>query len=395
MEFLRTFAPTVALCLLAACSGGEDSPREPALTAPEDDERTPSTTAPAVPPAAEGSEAVVAELPTTETPTAEGVTPEPAAGAATDVAPQAPAEGGLPDMTSAQVGETGWAYLDRAIPLSARTRGGELADDVCGLEIAIHDPAHYSRCTDTAVGDRLACMAREAFEADEAAYEADRPPGSRQRDRARLLVRDAQRQVSLHAYPVRAIDCVDGVAVVSMGPYGFGSHRELAVIELREGRIATARQLMIDDPNEASSDCQAAWDGVAFVPIVRDGALAGSLVVNGPWSPRFGLGVGEIGQSGVIDSRTRVVAYRERAGILEGVPFDRSLPAECPIVVDDGDGQTNVRPLPNTGRAPVGTLPNGTLIEPVEQRGRWYRIDAPLRGWVFTQSLTRRCSDAP
>ena len=46
----------------------------------------------------------------------------------------------------------------------------------------------------------------------------------------------------------------------------------------------------------------------------------------------------------------------------------------CTLVVDDADGNTNVRPEASTRREPVGTLPNGTTIVPVEQRGRWCRF---------------------
>jgi hypothetical protein len=65
--------------------------------------------------------------------------------------------------------------------------------------------------------------------------------------------------------------------------------------------------------------------------------------------------------------------------------------ASCPWVVADSDGQTNVRAEPSTARAALGTVPNGATVTVAERRGRWWRIDAPLAGWVWAANLRQRC----
>ena len=65
--------------------------------------------------------------------------------------------------------------------------------------------------------------------------------------------------------------------------------------------------------------------------------------------------------------------------------------SQCPLRVSDEDGQTNVRPDPSTRNAPVGTISTGTVIQVVEERGRWYRIERPVAGWLWADSLSHRC----
>jgi len=64
----------------------------------------------------------------------------------------------------------------------------------------------------------------------------------------------------------------------------------------------------------------------------------------------------------------------------------------CPWRISDPDGQTNVRPEPGTAREAVGTVANGTEIVPVERRGRWWRIEAPVAGWVWAANARRVCN---
>ncbi len=293
------------------------------------------------------------------------------------------------------VGWSGWAYEDHVLPTRPQRAGATaLEGDLCGLHFAIAGVPAQSRCTDAHLADRLDCMGRERqFEEYVDPDDAEGRALARAQQRAQLFVRDARQELVLGAYSVRGVDCLEGVTVVAIASGAFGSHRAFVALEMSDGSIARAREVTVEDPQEDLSDCANAWDGVDLVPIVRDGALVGSLVVGSSVSVRFALGVGETGPSGILEfmASETMSGYLERNGVLEAVSRDHAMPAPCPIVVADPDGRTNVRPLPNTGRAPVGTLPNGTRLDPVEQRGRWYRIDAPLRGWVFADGLFRSC----
>ncbi|MBX7196223.1 MAG: SH3 domain-containing protein [Sandaracinaceae bacterium] len=65
--------------------------------------------------------------------------------------------------------------------------------------------------------------------------------------------------------------------------------------------------------------------------------------------------------------------------------------ASCPWRVADPDGQTNVRAEPDTSRPAIGTIPTGTTIVPVERRGRWWRVEAPVAGWLWAPNLRQQC----
>ncbi|MFK7999583.1 MAG: SH3 domain-containing protein [Polyangiales bacterium] len=64
---------------------------------------------------------------------------------------------------------------------------------------------------------------------------------------------------------------------------------------------------------------------------------------------------------------------------------------ECPVHVADPDGTTNVRAAPGTRANVERTLDNGTLLEVEERRGRWWRISAPVRGWIWGPNTDSRC----
>jgi hypothetical protein len=65
--------------------------------------------------------------------------------------------------------------------------------------------------------------------------------------------------------------------------------------------------------------------------------------------------------------------------------------SSCPWRIADPDGQTNVRPEAGTARPAIGTVPNGTTIVPLERRGRWWRIGAPLAGWIWAANVRQSC----
>lgn len=407
MTTTRSHSPAILLLgpmLLLACS---DPASEPSTTSasdhatPEahtistpDDEHAP-------PPPSPADEAVVEATPNEPAPSAatdEAAPSDPAsAGAASQDAPAIPSE-------TEQLGPTGWVYRDRSVPVTpARGDGTRLEGERCGLRFAVVGAPRDSRCTGTELDERLECMSREhAAYSDWEIDPDDAEARARQRAlrRTQLVARAGGSEVAIADHPVWAIDCIDDLAVLTEGPFEFTSHRAFVAIELRDGAIVRAREVSIDDAAEGRSDCANAWDGVDLLPLVASSELVGAVVVGASASPRFQLGVGEIGPSGVVDSfdselGDRVAGYRVARTVLEPVARTNALPEQCPIVVADVDGETNLRPLPNTGRAPVGTLPNGTRIDPVEQRGRWYRIDAPARGWVFAESLARSCDPAP
>jgi hypothetical protein len=298
-------------------------------------------------------------------------------------------------VTMPVVGRSGWAYEDHEVDIAAASSGGTaLEGDLCGLSVVLQHAPATSRCDDASFDARIRCMLGEYTPS--VWLDDDDTEGHarlREQEGARLLLRDGRREVAIPAYPIANIGCLSGVAVVTPAAIEFSSRRSFLAVETREGIIVRAREVSIRDPHENESDCGNAWDGVELLPIVDPSGVVGSLVMGAVTSPRFELGVGEVGLSGVVEGDDPLVGYLLRDGILAGVPAGYGRAAECPIVVSDPDGETNVRPLPNTGRAAVGTLANGTQIDPVEQRGRWYRIAAPLAGWVFASSLARRCED--
>lgn len=65
--------------------------------------------------------------------------------------------------------------------------------------------------------------------------------------------------------------------------------------------------------------------------------------------------------------------------------------ASCPWRIADPDGQTNVRPEAGTGRPAIGTVPNGTSVIALERRGRWWRIGAPIAGWIWAANVRQSC----
>lgn len=365
---VRPLAPASVFALVLACSGAPESPAPAPGASPAPAEETsrpesPSVTEPAAP-----------------------VEPTP-------TAVEPPVEAGeiAPPIAMPVLGPSGWEYEDHELSPEPLSRGTVLDGDVCGLTVALAAIPSMSECEGRTLDERIDCMRREYtpevwLDEDDAAGRA----AARAQTRTRLMVRDAHGEISMPAYPIASVACLDGVAIVVPGSVEFSSRRSFVAIETRDGSIVRAREVSIRDPHENDVDCGNAWDGVELLPIVDGSSLAGSLVRGAGASPRFALGVGEVGQSGVVDSYEPVLGYRLEHSVLVEVPSEDAH-FVCPIVVSDGDGNTNVRPLPNTGRAPVGTLPNGTRIDPVEQRGRWYRISEPVAGWVYAASLARRC----
>jgi hypothetical protein len=383
--------------VLVACSEPSTAEIRPTRDEPAHDEPARDEPEPARGESAPGESGEPSQTSTTnEAPTATTHEAPPTA-TTNDVAPRAAI------AETEQLGPTGWVYRERGVPVTvARNVGTRLAGERCGLRFAVVGAPRDTRCTETELDERLACMARErAAYSDWEIDPDDAEARARQRaiGRTQLVARAGGNEVAVE-HPVWAIDCIDGLAVITEGPFEFTSHRAYVAIELRGDAIVQAREVSIDDAAEGQSDCANARDGVTLLPIVASSALVGAVVVGASGSPRFQLGVSEIGPSGVVDSfdtdlGARVAGYRVERTVLVAVPRTNALPERCPIVVADADGQTNLRPLPNTGRAPVGTLPNGTPIDPVEQRGRWYRIESPARGWVFAESLSRRCDGDP
>ncbi len=66
-------------------------------------------------------------------------------------------------------------------------------------------------------------------------------------------------------------------------------------------------------------------------------------------------------------------------------------PATCRSVVDDPAPPLRVRAEPTSRSEARGELANGTALVLVERRGGWARVEAPVAGWVYTQSLRGSC----
>lgn len=69
-----------------------------------------------------------------------------------------------------------------------------------------------------------------------------------------------------------------------------------------------------------------------------------------------------------------------------------STDVECPVIIADSDGRTNVRRAPASGAEALAVLSNGTEIRVEERRGRWWRITSPQAGWVWGPNTEARCS---
>ncbi|MBN8609034.1 MAG: SH3 domain-containing protein [Deltaproteobacteria bacterium] len=299
---------------------------------------------------------------------------------------------------------SGWDFTETALTRAPMTsRGALLTDDACGLRVRVRVPAEAgSTCSETTLEARLACLSAERVSAwdlmdAEAERDADAAAAAvsargRAQNAATLALTDGTREIEVPAYGTGQIVCADGVALVLETPAEFGSTRGFVAISLTRGRITSAHRLSISDHEEGSSDCANAWDGVYLVPIVQRGRLVGGVVRGAGGAPRFDVGRGDVGELPPSDDEDEPpVAYRLAGEALAAIDLEAARAEVCPLRVADDDGETNVRPDPSTRRAPIGTLRNGTVLAPVEQRGRWYRIEQPLSGWVWSEGLARRC----
>jgi len=256
--------------------------------------------------------------------------------------------------------------------------------DACGLTVG------YRRITD--------CTAA-TFEDLQGCASSLLEEGADDRIRAaQFVVSDGTMELAMPAYNTWRVACVDHVAVVYANPYDALSRRSFVAIEIAGGRITRAHRMTIVDHEEGGSDCANAWDGVSLVPIIESSALLGAVVHGAAASPRFDTTRGDVGDATFANQDGRYddapLAYRATTEGLAPIDVTTSTPAAppCPLRVVDPDGETNVRPSPSTRRAPVGTIATGTVIQPVEQRGRWYRVEQPLAGWLFAGGLSRRCA---
>lgn len=81
------------------------------------------------------------------------------------------------------------------------------------------------------------------------------------------------------------------------------------------------------------------------------------------------------------------------APLLPAVPrvAPPSVDGACPWRVADADGSTNVRAEPSGRAAIASSLANDTALTVAERHGRWWRITAPVAGWVWAPNLAQRC----
>ncbi|MFO0710689.1 MAG: SH3 domain-containing protein [Sandaracinus sp.] len=297
---------------------------------------------------------------------------------------------------------SGWDVTTTTLAPARRRRAGTewLGERVCGLEVGLRGVPDSLECAGS-LAERLGCFTQELNagfdEAETAAFF--------------LVLADGRSEITLPAFEVASLACVEGHVLVQRAHLEFSSVRGYGAVTLREGRIVGGHTMSIRDHEEDRSDCGNAWDGVQLVPVLREGAPIGGLVLGAGGRPLFELARGDVGdistpamwpgeggeppralnEAGLAYGDERVpLALRETAEGLFAIAAPDAAPV-CTLEVNDADGQTNVRPDPSTRREPVGTLPNGTQLHPAEQRGRWYRLETPLRGWVFATSLRRRC----
>lgn len=295
---------------------------------------------------------------------------------------------------------SGWDFTETALtPRAARRGGRTLTADACGLTVTLRG---NTDCEGTTLEALNECFTEHYANAIYDPEGEPTEPGSE----VQLVLADRTQEVAIEAYSTARIACVEGVVVAYQHSLiGFGSTRTFAAIDVANQRIRAARRMTIVDHEEARSDCANAWDGVELVPIIGSGALLGAVVFGAGASPRFDVSRGDAGDARFVESApadeesedyeapTAPLAYRVRGGRLAPIDVANvTRPEACPLRVSDEDGQTNVRPDPSTRRPPVGTIPTGTVIETVEQRGRWYRIEQPHAGWLWSGSLSRRCT---
>jgi len=330
--------------------------------------------------------------------------------------------------TDPQGPRSGWDLTTTALTTARVRRAGTrwLTDPVCGLEVGLRGAPTGLSCSGS-VDEQLGCIAAAGSERltalDELAYaeegdaEAPRRRATLEREAAafRIVLTDGRDELSVPAFDVASLACVDGHVLFRQASREFSSIRGYGAVEVRGGRIARGHTMSIRDHEESSSECGNAWDGVQLVPVLRGGVPVGGLVLGAGGRPFFELDRGDVGdvqtpafwpaeggepprevnETGFAYGDEPIpLALRETPEGLIAIASPDPAPP-CTLVVEDDDGQTNVRPDASTRREPVGTLPNGTVIVPVEQRGRWYRVDAPARGWVFATSLRRRCESRP
>ncbi|MFN7697905.1 MAG: SH3 domain-containing protein [Deltaproteobacteria bacterium] len=305
---------------------------------------------------------------------------------------------------------SGWDLTTQTLSASPVRRAGTewLADRSCGLEVGFRGAPPSLRCTGT-IEERLRCIAEAAMTREE---DIDQERVEREAAAFRLVLTDGHQELTAPGFEVASLACVDGHLLYRQAGPMFSSVRGYGAIRVRGGRIAGGHRMSIRDHEEGVSECGNAWDGVVLVPVLRGGAVVGGLVLGAGGRPFFDLVRGDIGDVqtpafwpglegdppteleesgfGYGDSVIPVALRETIDGFLAIAP---AAPGQvCTLVVDDADGNTNVRPEASTRREPVGTLPNGTTIVPVEQRGRWYRIETPAQGWVFATSLRRDCA---
>lgn len=301
---------------------------------------------------------------------------------------------------------SGWDFAEEELPIvAARTDAGE-GVAFCGA--TVHWRGLSLVCADVSPADRTSCIQRFAVR-----ELADLPPEeqrsvdltAQQREvlASRWVLSDGEHEVAVPGHEVYWAACVDGHVLVQL-PYRFGASVEgFVAVELEDGHLRTARRMTAREHEEDSGGCVYGWDDISLVPVVRGGRIAGGVLAGIGAPVLFEFGRGDAGDVRLprldVDSLTRQPvmppAYRQEGSDFTPVMGAGESPAHCPLRVMDPDGHTNVRPSPDTRRTPVGTLPNGTIIEAMEQRGPWYRVEAPLAGWVFAGGLRRSCDEAP
>ena len=291
---------------------------------------------------------------------------------------------------------SGWDFTERAVQaVPSRPATNVTGIDACGLNVAYR---RIPECTATTDVELDACLSSFRMNC---IYDGEGSPAACAN--AQLVLSDGANEIALPARDARQIACVDHVAIVYDSTVEALSRRSFVAIEQAQGRITQALRMTIQDHEQARSDCMNAWDGVSLAPILGQGRLVGAVVRGAGASPRFDVGRGDVGEAVLApateaeemdhyDDEPTPRAYQVTSEGLAPLEVSTTPTAPpCPLHVVDPDGETNIRPSPSTRRPPVGTIPTGTMIQPVEQRGRWYRIEAPQAGWLFAGSLARRC----
>ncbi|GAB4214372.1 MAG: hypothetical protein OHK0013_38990 [Sandaracinaceae bacterium] len=313
---------------------------------------------------------------------------------------------------------SGWDQTTRMLTTSRlrRARTSWLDERACGLEVGFRGAPRDLDCTRDTLAERLACIGEEgasrAMDLEDAESDEYREALRREAAVFQLVLTDGRRELAIPAFDVASFACVDGHVLLRPPTAEFTSARAYGAVEVRNGAISGGHWMAIRDHEESLSECANAWDGIQLVPVLREGRVVGGIVLGAGRRPLFEVVRGDVGDVGTpafwpgengepprplqeggfaYGDEPVPVALRETPDGLLAIPAPAPSPP-CRLVVDDADGQTNLRPDASSRRDPIGTLPNGTVIVPVEQRGRWYRIATPTPGWVFAANLDRRCA---